>query len=251
MAYLNNQTQNTPSVSGYAFFNKESGVDKTMLSFNMWKTTIRASIYPLIESENDDQVKYDRKGGISIYLSPFKAAMFAELIRKFMKDPQAYSGKGVPSGQALITIEDPSIAEGFNKPGANPLIVIRKINPEGGVEMCYAYETNKDFYAVIEKYNQNTGEFVKNTEEFKQLELHLIARQLETYCEAMGNSIAFAVNEQTFQHLDKIANKLGVELLSSYSSSYKSNSYFNTNDGSGNNGNSMVGTPNNSLVNMI
>ena len=258
MSYVNQQqTQNTPSVYGYSFYNKDSTIDKTMLSFNMWKTTIRMSIYPLIESENDDQIKYDRKGGISIYLTPYKARMFAELIRRFKEDPTKYSGKGVPSGQALVSIESPKVTPGYKNPNANPLIVIRKVNIEGGLEASYAYEINNDYYSVIDKYNQNTGEFVKDSNEFVGMELDLIIGQLNSYCEAMNNSIAFAVNEQTFLHLDKIANKLGVELLSTYSSSYKNGSYFTSNNGtqsssdSSSSSNTMMGSTNNSLVGMV
>lgn len=255
MSYMNQQqNQNTPSVYGYSFYNKDSTIDKTMLSFNMWKTTIRMSIYPLIESENDDQIKYDRKGGISIYLTPFKAHMFAELIRRFKENPEKYSGKGVPSGQALVSIESPKYTQGYKNPNANPLIVIRKVNLDGALEASYAYEINNDYYAVINNYDQNTGEFVKDTNEFIGIELDLIANQLESYCEAMNNTVAFAVNEQTFLHLDKIANKLGVELLSSYGSSYKSNSYFTSNSGTTTDtttsSNTMMGT-NNSLAGMI
>jgi len=252
MSYTN-QNQNTPSVYGYSFFNKFSTIDKTMLSFSMWKTTICAGIFPLIESENDDQIKYDKKGGIRIYLTPFKAHMFAELIRRFKQDPKTYSGKGVPSGQALISIESPKVTPGYKNPDANPLIVIRKVSQDGSLEVSYAYEINNEFYSVIENYDKNTGEFVKNPNEFDGMELDLIITQLESYCEAMSNSIAFSVNEQTFQHLDKIANKLGVELLSSYSSGYKSNSYFNSNPGNSSdstNGMGMGGT-NSSLASMI
>jgi hypothetical protein len=251
-----NNNQPTPTVNGYAFFNRFSAIDKTMLSFSMWKTTIKIAIYPLIESENDDQIKYDRKGGISIYLTPFKAHMFAQILKGFKHNPDEYHAKGVPSGQALITVEDPSKG-GYKNPEGNPLIVIRKVNPEGGVEMAYAYEIASDPYGVIENYNQETGEFTKNTEQFKYEELDLIALQLESYCEAMSNTQAFAVNEQTFQHLDKIANKLGVELMSySTGTSYRNNSYFNSNAATGDasstgSNTGVMGGTSSSLANMI
>ena len=77
-----NQNQVSPTLYGYSLFNKESTVDKTMMSFSMWKTTIKLAIYPLIESD-DDQIKYDRKNGIAIYLTPQKAMMFALLLKEF------------------------------------------------------------------------------------------------------------------------------------------------------------------------
>lgn len=235
MAYNTNNNQITPSLPGYAFFNKNSTIDKTMLSFNMWKTTIRMSIYPLIESENDDQVKYDRKGGISIYLTPYKAYMFAQIIKGFKNNHEEYNGKGVPSGQCLVTIEDPAITSGYKDPNANPLIVIRKVNSEtGGVEMSYAYELNSEFYMVIEKYDQLSGEFVKNLEMFKDAELDFTAIQLENYANAMTNSNAFATMDAVYPFLDRIANKLGVELMPSSSNQYSSGTYFSKNPGTEN-----------------
>ena len=253
MAYYQDN-QLTPSVNGYSFYNRESGLDKTMLAFNMWKTTIRVSIYPLIESENDDQVKFDRKGGISIYMTPTRAYEFGELIKRFKTDPEKYSKFGVSSGQQMISVQDPRFVDGFNGKAINPVIVIRKISPEGQLEASYAYEISDEYYGVVEDYDQNTGTFKKNYEEFKGFELDRIAFQLCSYGDAMANTYAFSVNEQNFIFLDKIANKLGVELLSSYGgSSYKSNSYFNTNDGSGFAGNSSTGMSgtSNSLASMI
>lgn len=234
MSYSPNQNLPSPTVYGFNFYNKNSTVDKTMLSCSMWKTTIRISIFPLIESENDDQVKYDRKGGISIYLTPYKAYMFAELLKKFKEDPETCTNRGIPSGLALISVEDPRFAPGYKRPDANTLISIRKVNPEGGVDASYAYELNRETDGIVKDYNQETGQFSKDYEMMKGTELELLIIQLETYCRAMTNSTAFSVIEQQYPYLDKIANKLGVELMTNYGSSYKSNSYFNSspsNDG--------------------
>lgn len=252
MAY-SNPNQLTPTIYGYSLFNRDAKVDKTMLSFSMWKTTIRLGIFPLIESENEDQPKVDKKGGLSIYLTPFKAHMFAELIKRFKENPEAYSGKGVPSGQCLVSIEDPRYATGYNKPDANPLIVIRKVTPEtGALEASYAYEINDDYYGIVDFYDQNSGQFTKNYEEFKGMELDIIIQQLESYYQAMSNSTAFSVIENQYQYLDKIANKLGVELMANNYTSYRSTSYFNS-PGSGTIGgtaDAMGGTAN-SLASMI
>lgn len=228
-------SQNSPTVMGFAFFNKNSIVDKTMISFSMWKTTIKIAIYPLIESGDmsDDQVKYDKKNGQAIYLTPYKAYMFAGLLKEFLKNPAEIYGKGVPSGQNLITIEDPNDTNGLNKPGACPCIVVRKINGEtGAVEASYAYEFNPNPYIVIESYDQKTAKFVKSVERFKELEPNLIIMQLEAYCQAMTNATAFTVADTLFPSLEKMAAKLGVDLNSNpYGSSYKSNSYFASNTG--------------------
>ena len=100
--------QYSPTVYGSAFFNKESTVDKTMLSFSMWRSTIKVGIYPLIDTD-DDQVKYDRKNGLAAFLTPIKALMFSKILRDFMRDPKANHSRGVPSGSHLLTIEDPTL----------------------------------------------------------------------------------------------------------------------------------------------
>lgn len=238
MAYTNS-TQYSPTVQGIACFNGNSVVDKTMISFSMWKTTIKISIYPLIESSSDgnsyanDQPKYDRKNALSIYLTPNKAHMFAELLKKFKQDPASVYGKGVPSGQNMISIEDPTNPNGMNKPAGNPCIVIRKINNESGmVESTYAYELSDELSIVIEDYNPNTGAFTKNLDLFKNHEVDMIILQLEQYAMAMTNAQAFAVNEVIYPHMEKLASKLGVDLSNNSYSSYRNTSYFSNNMGS-------------------
>lgn len=219
-----------PTVQGFQFYNKESTVDKTTLSFSMWKTTIKIAIFPLIESE-DDQVRYDRKNGLSIFLTPIKAKMFAHLVRKFMENPHDTVTRGVSSGTNLITIEDPTNPEGFNRPGAGPVIVIRKISPEGNLEASYAYETKVDNNMFVENFNEKNGSFVKNIDEFRYIELDMIAMQLEEYVKAMTNTVSFTTADALYGCLDKIATKLGVDLGSSYNGGYTKNNYFNTSTG--------------------
>ena len=223
-----NNNQVSPTLYGLSLFNKNSTVDKTMISFSMWKTTIKVAIFPLIESE-DDQIRYDRKNGVAIYLPPMKAAMFASILKDFKDNPTANHSRGVASGQNLITIEDPARSNGFNKPGANPVIVIRKINPDNGtMESSYAYEIRTDNTMVINQYNEKTGAFNKDLTTFKNMELDMIITQLEEYMKAMTNATAFAVTEALYPTLDKIGSKLGIDINSS---PYKNTSYFSSNPG--------------------
>lgn len=227
MAFTNS-TQYSPTVYGMNFVNKYSSLDKTMLSFSMWKTTIKITLYPVIESADgyasDDQIKFDRKNGLSIYLTPRKSYIFAELLKMYKADPTNVSGKGVPSGQCLITIEDPSKVN-----TKHPCIVIRKINAETGiVEQSYAYEVSDEYSSIIDTYDPATGQFTKDFDMFKYHELDMIILQLEEYAKAMTNAQAFAVTESLYPHLEKIASKLGVELASPYGNAgtYRNTSYF-------------------------
>lgn len=216
-----NQLQ-TPTVNGYTFANKESVIDKTMLRFSMWKTTLRISIYPLIESDSDE-VKYDWKNGVSIFLVPAKAMMFAEILKKYKEDPIGTSNNGVASGQGLISVVNPA---DYGKPDAGPVISIRKINEKGQVELSYAYELKHNFYNAVIGFDERSGSYKQNFENFNMLELDMFIIQLEQYCAAMSNAYAFASLQQAYPIYDKIATKLGVDLNSNYNSGYANKSYF-------------------------
>lgn len=227
MVYSSYGSNASPTLMGFALFNKDSTVDKTMLSFSMWKTTIKLAIYPIIESESEE-TRFDRKSGAAIYLTPMKAMQFAKLLQLFKQDPATYHGKGIPSGQSLITIEDPTNPKGFNRPGAGPCIVIRKINPETGImESSYAYETRRDNGTIIDSYDDKTGKFTQSIA-FPDIELDLIIMQLQNYTNAMTNTQAFTVVDALSNPLDKIATKLGIDLNadSRNERQYRNTNYF-------------------------
>ena len=231
-----NQNQISPTLYGYSLFNKDSAIDKTMMSFSMWKTTIKMAIYPLIESD-DDQIKYDRKNGIAIYLTPQKAMMFAQILKEFRDkwqtdDLKKVDNSGIVSGQSLVAVCSPQF---FNKDPktTGPSIVVRRVTDDGHVEASYAYECKVNFYNAIRDYDEKTGKYKQDFTQFNNVELDTIIMQLESYFSAMTNTVAFTVAESLYPTLDKIASKLGVDLNSNYNGGqYKSNSYFG---GNGNN----------------
>ena len=218
----------TPTLNGFLMANKESTVDKTLVQFSMWKSTIKIGIAPLIETD-DDQIKYDFKNSVGIFMGPAKAYALSQILRQFMVDPDKTNNSGIASGQHLITI---CKASELGKPDAGPLLVVRKVSPEGHVEASYAYEFKPNIQ-VIKEFNEKTGKFVIDNEKYKNLEIEMAATQLEQYYYAMTNAIAFTVTDALYPSLDKIAAKLGVDLMSNYNSSYKSNSYFASNNNSG------------------
>ena len=229
-----NQNQISPTLYGYSLFNKESTIDKTMMSFSMWKTTIKMAIYPLIESD-DDQIKYDRKNGIAIYLTPQKAMMFAQILKEFRDkwqtdDLKKVDNSGIVSGQSLVAVCSPQF---FNKDSktTGPSIVVRRVTDDGHVEASYAYECKVNFYNAIKDYDEKTGKYKQDFAQFNNVELDTIIMQLESYFSAMTNTVAFTVAESLYPTLDKIASKLGVDLNSNYNGGqYKSNSYFGGNN---------------------
>lgn len=218
---------------GYSFFNKESSIDKTMLRFSMWKTTLRISIYPIIETvgseeADDSTIKWDMKNGISIYLVPAKARIFADILKKFITDPKKYSDYGVFAGHGLITITN---GETLGNKDAGACILIRKINETTGqIDASYAFETRTNLYSAIVGFNEKTCEFNADTESYKMLDIQMIITQLEEYYKAMTNATAFSVIDNSFSHVDKIASKLGVDLLSELNGGRKYNrSFFQNN----------------------
>lgn len=84
----NNQTfQNnggevyTPSTrSTYRFFNANSTIDKTVMSFTYWNSLLKITMNP-IQVQEGSANKVDTNNHIDIYLSPSKAQMFCIVLR--------------------------------------------------------------------------------------------------------------------------------------------------------------------------
>ena len=57
----------SPTEYGYSFTNPDSTIDKTNLSFSMWKTTLQVRISPLVETGNNEY-RADRKNTITAFL---------------------------------------------------------------------------------------------------------------------------------------------------------------------------------------
>lgn len=232
----------SPTVySGFTLYNPTSKIDKTSINFSMWETTLKISIIPIIESETTtDYPKYDFRNAVSIFLTPIKAHLFAEILKKFKENPDKYNNYGIASPQAIITVDKPDT---FGHPECGPVISIRKVNESGNVELSYSYECNYENYSSIVGFNvNNPKEFRQNTEIFKDADIDAMVTQLEAYYQAMTNAIAFSVVKNVYPYLDKIASKLGVDLSSSNNNfNNKRNSGFFLNQANGMNPTTTVG----------
>lgn len=220
----------SPSVYGFGFSNSESTIDKTNISFTMWKTTLKISIAPLVESGNEFHI--DRKNSVSIFLTPAKAKMFADILRKYKLDPEKYNNFGVASGKSLITVMSP---KSFNKPDGGAVINIKNVNSEAGtVEASYSYEIKTKSYNLVSGYDEKNGSFQQDFKEYREIELDLMIIQLDEYVKAMTNTVAFATIHNVYPYLDKMASKMGVDLSGGYgSSNYRNQSYFTQNNAGG------------------
>lgn len=238
---MNQQDQFSPTVyGGFTLYNPTSKVDKTALSFSMWKSVIRISIIPVIETESiNDIPRYDFKNSISIFLTPIKAHLFAQILEKFKVEPDRYNNYGITTPQSIISIS--RVTGSDNKGISNPVVSIRKVNEEGNVEMSYSYECNNDSFTSIVGFNVNKPkDFKQDTEIFRTAEIDAIIMQLETYYQAMTNATAFSVLNTMYPYLDRLSTKLGVD-LSGNNNPRKGNGFF-TNSGTGFNNNNNMNT---------
>lgn len=222
------QNNFSPTVYGFGFSNSDSVIDKTNLNFSMWKTTLRITISPLVESGTEWHI--DRKNSVSIFLIPQKAKMFSDILRKYKENPDKINNFGVASGKSLITIMNP---KAFNKDAKGAVINIKNVNAETGtVDASYSYET-KTSYNLVSGYDEKNGSFKQDYESCKNIELDMIIAQLDEYVKAMTNATAFAVTNTLYPYVDKMAVKLGVDLTNGYNSYNRNQSYFAQNNNSG------------------
>ena len=235
-----------PTIYGVSYSNRNSEVDKTNLNCSMWQKTLKIAISPLIEGQDND-VRIDFKNSLSCYLSPTKAKMFSDILKKFREDPVKFSNYGVPAGQTLITINHPS-KENKN---CGPIINIKKIGQDHNIEQSYSYELKQDYNAVV-GFNEKTGEFKQDFESYKNVELDMLIIQIDEYVKALTNAQSFANLVTMYPYMDKIAGKLGLDLSARQrTGGYSTTSYFSASNSSGmvNAGNSAI--PHNSLDSMM
>jgi hypothetical protein len=229
----NNNQNNKPTVnvtSGYRWYNDESTIDPTRLTAKMWGSSLQLELAP---KKNDsgagDFAEFDENNTVKIYLNHTKARMLYMEIMNFLTDPDKYSSSGVTSGTGLITISN---GKEF---GTNKIcLIIRRLDPESGrVTSSFAYEFRTNYHYSIRNYKEASNDFAKEYEAYNSLELDQFLTLLQSYYEAMTNTIAFSVlnaakhDAKMNQKIDGICESLGVQIGGGYKSSpQKSRSYF-------------------------
>ena len=136
----------TPTTrSAYRFFNSESEIDNTSMSFNFWNSLLKITMNPIIVKEGSAN-KVDTDNHVDIYLSPSKAKMLLYCVKEFRKNPDAYTNIGVNTNKGIIFIANGDKMFGHG----GVCIVINLINNETGekeAEAAYEFNT-KDLYAI-------------------------------------------------------------------------------------------------------
>ena len=234
----NNQTfQNnggevyTPSTrSTYRFFNANSTIDKTVMSFTYWNSLLKITMNP-IQVQEGSANKVDTNNHIDIYLSPSKAQMFLHCLKTYRENPDAYKNIGVNTNKGIIFIANGE--KMYGKKGT--FIVINLINNENGAkEGEAAYEINTDVYSITD-YAGGT-DFTKNFDYSEAIELDMIETILRSFIEAYTNAVASSVleadkynNNRMFSFIKDAREKLGIKTESSGGGKYNKSSWFNSN----------------------
>lgn len=232
-----NPNDNFSVYSNYRMNNGDSKIDATCITFRFWKSNLCISIFPRKNTGNDE-VQFDMDNGITIYLSHTKARIFKQEVENFLKDPIKYTGSGVNSGQAVITISN-----GAEYGKDAPVIIIRKIAEGGEVVASFAYEFHRNYHFAIRNYDGKTFDSVYD--EYNNIEIEQLVTLLDEYCKAMTNAVAFSVMDQRKYSANRVENKinaiaasLNVDISSGNGSNngqrrYNSNSHFGNSSNGG------------------
>lgn len=232
--YSNNNKKGGPIdptiYSPYRFNNAQSTVDQTSLTTQFWNKTLRISISPKNPESPTDQPTFDMKNGISVYLNHSKARILAEVLKSFIENPEANDNCGVTSGSSIICF---STGKDFNS--KFPLVIIRKVDESGNVSSSFAYEVKGDYYFAVTNFSEKSnGQY--GTRKFPDLELRQLLTMLEEYYKAETRAIAYTVVDETrwndyrtSMKLNRIGEKLGLDMSIGGSRQSSSTSYFSSN----------------------
>lgn len=233
--YQNNNANNevyTPSTySAYRFFNSDSQLSKTTMSFSYWNSLLKISISEIIVKEGSAN-KVDKDNHVDMYLSPSKAKMFLEAIRLFRTNPSIYTNTGVSTNKGAIFIANGD--KMFGRGGT--CIVINLINNEtGSVESEAVYEfSTKDLFVITDFID---GNFNKDDSYANNLELDMFENLLVQFINAYTNAVASSYMEcnkfnesRHFSFIKDVREKLGIS-KGDGSKNYNRSSWFNNNGG--------------------
>lgn len=216
-----------PSVfGGYSFTNPSADSGASRIAISYWKGLMKLHIQPKDEANSQNFVKYDDKNGNWAFLTPSKAKILADGIEKVISGDFSSYGVTTSNDTRLITV---------TKQGDTYLLVIANASPSG-IEGVITYEFSKGFYKGITNFDVSSSSF--GTEDIDaSFELRMLRDNLNEFYTASSTATAytvvdamyFASNKHTYETLNNIASKLGVQ---SGGKASKSNaSFFSMNGG--------------------
>lgn len=240
----------TPSTrSAYKFFNSNSSVDNTALSFTFWNCLLKISMNPIIVQEGSAN-KVDTNNHVDIYLSPAKAQMLLHCIKTFRATPDAYNNIGVNTNKGIIYIANGEKTFGVK----GTFLVINIINNDTGekeAEAAYEFNT-KDIYGITDFNNAN--DFSKYYGYSNDIELDMIETLLINFVSAYTNAVASSILEankyndaRQFSFIKDAREKLGIS-KNDGNKNYNKSSWFNNNNGNSSSSTVSSESPKNNTV---
>lgn len=212
--YSNNDKNNSKGASHvtvytpYTWANGQSEVDKTKLVPSYQMGMLKLSIFPKVQDNTVDYDRFDKDGGVSIYLTHTKALLLSQVGKEFIANPSMATSVGVDSGmgenQGLIQFSN-GVEFGTN----NICLVIRRLSVENGVATItssFAYEFKTGTHYTVSNFDANTMDFDRIYHD--QLEIEQFFILLDEYVKAQTNAVAFTVREQYNYQDNRLNSKL-------------------------------------------
>lgn len=226
--YQNNQNQNSMwEPSYYSRLRIKNPEQNLALTFTFWKGTLKVSITETGTSQEgrNNDLAY-------IHLSPTKAHILAEAVRRVIADAESKAIYGVDTG---ISETRGFIAIGRDM--GKPFLFIAKVNANGGYESSQRFDFNSNYNYLLNVHDLTNLKCQK--EYMNNVELEQFCGVLEDYSRfasgAMGASfydIGRYENAKLNNMVRKIAEKTGAAEPGKYGNGSRSNSSFFNNVGS-------------------
>ena len=214
---------------GYRFRMPDGNKDKapTGIDISYWNNMLKLTIAHLVKSNGNNGEYYtmDRDNRADAFLTPVKARILANEIRKFIDADGAIKSAGVTTGKTLVTV---STGEEFEVAKADfPCITIRKFSDDASkIEMEIFYEINADYYFGVHNFNRDDMDGEHNTDDYKYIELENLITILEDFYNGMAYGSAYASARAVYDYspVGKLLNDLSGEGNSSSGSNTMNNS---------------------------
>lgn len=215
---------------GFSFTNPESNNSPARIAITYWKGLMKLHIQPKDENNSQNYVKYDDKNGNYAFLTPAKAKILADGISAVINGDVSSYGVTVSNDSRLISVA---------KSGSGYILIIGNAS-SSGIDGVATYEFSTGFYKAITNFNINDNSF--GTEDMDSaFELKMLQDNLYEFykasCSAMAYSVVdgmyFSSSKHTYETLNNIANKLGIQ--SGGKAAKNNSSFFSMNGGNNNN----------------
>lgn len=201
---------NRPNVySGFKFNNTEQG--KSGMNFSFWSGLLKVGIAPLKQTSNSEYPMYDRESEVAVYLTPQKAYILSNEIKRFIAGE--VENTGVTAGTSFICVSN---GEAYDQ--ESPVISIRKFNKDlSEIEAEAIFVTRTNLHFAVHNFDINKVDGEHDFDTYKNMDIENIAILCEEFYKSMTHAQAYSVidcqsysNNRINSTIEAIADKLGV-----------------------------------------